>query len=75
MTVKDELKFIPFFRGTQRQFSENYLFQEPIIKAPVCSEDDLSSRIFGLFSDKFLACLPASPRIFELHKNRIIAHF
>ena len=58
MTVKDELKFIPFFRGTQRQFSENYLFQEPIIKAPVCSEDDLSSRIFGLFSDKFLACLP-----------------
>ena len=34
-------------RGTQRQFSEN-----------ICSEDDLSSRIFGTFVLKFLACLP-----------------
>ena len=33
--------------GTQRQFSEN-----------ICSEDDLSSRIFGTFSVKFLAFLP-----------------
>ena len=24
----------------------------------ICSEDDLRSRIFGSFSDKFLACLP-----------------
>ena len=36
----------------------------------VCSEDDLRSRIFWKIS-----CLPASPRIFELQKNRIIAHF
>ena len=41
-------------RGTQRHFSEN-----------ICSEDDLRSRIFGKFFVKFLACLPASPRIFE----------
>ena len=34
-------------RGTQRQFSEN-----------ICSEDDLTSRIFGTFVVKFLACLP-----------------
>ena len=34
-------------RGTQRQFSEN-----------ICSEDDLRSRIFGIFVVKFLACLP-----------------
>ena len=34
-------------RGTQRQFSENN-----------CSEDDLRSRIFGIFVVKFLACLP-----------------
>ena len=33
-------------RGTQRQFSEN-----------ICSEDDLTSRIFGTFVVKFLACL------------------
>ena len=41
-------------RGTQRHFSEN-----------ICSEDNLRSRIFGKFFVKFLACLPASPRIFE----------
>ena len=35
-----------FYRGTQRQFSEN-----------ICSEDDLISRIFGGFVVKFLACL------------------
>ena len=35
-----------FFRGTQRQFSEN-----------ICSEDDLRSIIFGTFVGKFLACL------------------
>ena len=34
-------------RGTQRQFSEN-----------ICSEDVLTSRIFGTFVVKFLACLP-----------------
>ena len=38
----------------------------------ICLEDDLRSRIFGSFSEKFLACLP---RICELQKNRIIAHF
>ena len=37
----------PFYRGTQRQFSEN-----------ICSEDDLSSRIFRTFVVKLLACLP-----------------
>ena len=41
-------------RSTQRHFSEN-----------ICSEDDLRSRIFRKFFLKFLACLPASPRIFE----------
>ena len=35
------------FRGTQQQSSEN-----------ICSEDDLTSRIFGTFVVKFLACLP-----------------
>ena len=35
-----------FDTGTQRQFSEN-----------ICSEDDLSSRIFVTFIVKFLACL------------------
>ena len=34
-------------RGTQRQFSEN-----------ICSEDDLRSRIFETFVEKFLAWLP-----------------
>ena len=34
-------------RGTQRQVSEN-----------ICSEDDLRSRVFGTFFEKFLACLP-----------------
>ena len=34
-------------RGTQRQVLEN-----------ICSEDDLRSRIFGIFVVKFLACLP-----------------
>ena len=34
-------------RGSQRQFLEN-----------ICSEDDLTSRIFGTFVVKFLACLP-----------------
>ena len=51
-------------RGTQRQFSEN-----------TCSEDDLIPRIFGTFVVKFLACAPASPRIFEHLKNGITAHF
>ena len=37
----------PFFRGTQRKFSEN-----------VCSKDDLRSRISGTFVVKFLACIP-----------------
>ena len=36
-----------YVRGTQRQFLEN-----------ICSEDDLSSRIFGTFVVKFLACMP-----------------
>ena len=40
--------FLPkSLRGTQRQFLEN-----------ICSEDDLTSRIFGIFVVKFLACLP-----------------
>ena len=47
------------FRGSQLQFLEN-----------ICSEDDLSSKIFGTFVVKFLACL--SPRIFEHLKNGII---
>ena len=51
-------------RGTQGQFSEN-----------ICSEDDLKYRIFGTFVEKFLACLPASPMIFEHIKNGIVAHF
>ena len=37
----------PFIRSTQRQFLEN-----------ICSEDDLRSRIFGIFVVKLLACLP-----------------
>ena len=36
-----------FVRGTQRQFLEN-----------IWSEDDLRSRIFGIFVVKILACLP-----------------
>ena len=52
-----------YFRGNQRQFSEN-----------ICSEDDLRSRIFGTFHCK-ISCLPASPRIFEHLKNGMIAHF
>ena len=51
----------PNYRGTQRQFLEN-----------ICSEDDLRSRIFGTFVVKFLACLPACPRIFEHLKNGIL---
>ena len=47
------------FRGSQLQFLEN-----------ICSEDDLSSKIFGTFVVKFLACL--SPRIFEHLRNGII---
>ena len=50
-------------RGTQRQFLEN-----------ICSEDDLRTRIFGTVVVKFL-CLPPSPKIFELSKNGITAHF
>ena len=46
-------------RGTKRQFSEN-----------ICSEDDLRSRIFGIFFVKFLACLPSKHL-----KIAIIAHF
>ena len=41
----------------------------------VCSEDDLISRIFETFVVKFLACLPASPRIFEHLKMGVIGHF
>ena len=41
----------------------------------ICSEDDLRTRIFETFVVKFLACLPASPRIFEHLKNGIIAYF
>ena len=52
-----------FFRGTQRQFSEN-----------ICLEDDFRSRIFGVFVVKFLACLPL-PKDFRTSKNGIIAHF
>ena len=37
---------MPIIRGTQGQFSEN-----------ICSEDDLTCRIFGTFVVKFLACL------------------
>ena len=40
-------KYFAYFRGTQRQFSEN-----------ICSEYDLRSRIFGTFVVKFFACLP-----------------
>ena len=50
-------------QGTQRQFYN------------ICSEDHLRSRIFGTFVVKCLACLPASPRIFEHLKNGIIADF
>ena len=39
----------------------------------ICSEDDLRSRILGTFVVN--SCLPASPRIFELPKNGIIAYF
>ena len=47
-----------------------------IFRKYICSEDDLRSRMFGTFVVKFLACLPASPRIFEHLKNdAIIAHF
>ena len=46
-TLKWKHYSLTFFRGTQRQFSEN-----------ICSEDDLKSRIFGTFVVKFLACLP-----------------
>ena len=34
----------------------------------ICSEDDSRSKIFGAFAS-------ASPRIFQLLKNGIIAHF
>ena len=40
----------------------------------LCSEDDLTSRIFGTFVVKFLSCLPL-PGFFEPLKNGIIAHF
>ena len=53
-----------YHRGTQRQFSEN-----------ICSEDDLRSRIFGTLFCCKISCLPVSPRIIELLKNGIIAHF
>ena len=46
-----------YFRGTQRQFSEN-----------ICSEDDLRSRIFGIVVVK-ISCLPSPPRIFEHLKH------
>ena len=39
----------------------------------ICSEDDLSSRIFETFVVKFLACLPLL--VFEHLKNGIIAYF
>ena len=51
-------------RGTKRQFSKN-----------ICLEDDLRSRIFRTLFCCKIACLPASPRIFEHLKNAITAHF
>ena len=47
----------------------------PTFSENICSEDDLRSSIFGTLVVKFLACLPASPRIFEHLKNGVIAHF
>ena len=45
-TIPSAREFTTVFRGTQRILSEN-----------ICSEDDLRSRIFGTFVEKFLACL------------------
>ena len=45
MATPEQMEVDNDHRGTQRQFSEN-----------ICSEDDLRSRIFGLFVVKFLAC-------------------
>ena len=45
--TKREASQLTNIRGTQRQFLEN-----------ICSKDDLTSRIFGTFVVKFLACLP-----------------
>ena len=50
-------------RGTKRQFPEN-----------ICSKDDWSSRIFGTFVVKFLACLPVLG-FSNIYKKGIIAHF
>ena len=51
------------FRGTQRKFSEKYLFR----------------RRFEIYNFRNICCkiyfLPASPRIFEHLKNGIIAYF
>ena len=63
LTSDKEYRAHQNIKDTQRQFSEN-----------TCSEDDLRSRIFGTFVVKFLACLPAPPRIFELLKKGTIAH-
>ena len=52
-----------YFRGTQRQFSEKYLF----------------GRRFEIWNFRNIccksSCLPASPSIFEHLKNGIIAYF
>ena len=50
-------------RGTQRQFSENYLFGR---RFAICNFRNICCKI---------SCLPASPRIFEHLKNGIIAYF
>ena len=46
-TLISGLVLLSIKRGTKRQFLEN-----------ICSEDDLRTRIFGIFVVKFLACLP-----------------
>ena len=47
LLMENSLSFCQILRGTQRQFSEN-----------ICSEDDLTSGIFGTFVVIFLACRP-----------------
>ena len=51
------------FRGTQRQFSEKYLFGR---RFEIQNFRNICCKI---------SCLPASPRIFEHLKNSKIAHF
>ena len=52
-----------FTRGTQRQFSENYLFGR---RFEIQNFRNICCKI---------SCLPASPRIYEHLKKGIIAHF